>query len=90
MSAALKDKKALATIMKQNLRFKQLRLNYLNNQKKKRKKEKKEHLRLVITSIKGRCGFKCTRTIDCRLASAFLKNLKTFHNLSVTLSPVVI
>ena len=40
--AALKDKKALTTIMKENLGFKQLRLNYLNKQK-----TKKEHLRLV-------------------------------------------
>ena len=31
--------------MKENLRFKQLSLNYLNNQKK-------EHLRLVISFIK--------------------------------------
>ena len=33
--AALKDKKALTTVVKENLRFKQLQLNYLNNQKKK-------------------------------------------------------
>ena len=33
--------------MKEILRFKQLRLNYLNNQKKK-----KEHLRLVIGSFR--------------------------------------
>ena len=37
--AALKDRKALTTIMKGNLRFKQLGLNYLNNQKKKEKKK---------------------------------------------------
>ena len=37
--AALKNKKALTTIMKENLRFKQLRLNYLNNQKKRKKKK---------------------------------------------------
>ena len=35
--AVLKDKKALTTIMKENLGFKQLRLSYLNNQNKKRK-----------------------------------------------------
>ena len=40
--AALKDKKALTTIMKENLGFKQQRLNYLSKQK-----TKKEHLRLV-------------------------------------------
>ena len=33
--------------MKENLRFKQLRLNYLSNQKKK-----KRHLRLVISPIR--------------------------------------
>ena len=36
--AILKDKKALTTIMKENLRFKQLRLNYINNQKNKQKR----------------------------------------------------
>ena len=46
--AASKDKKALMTIMKENLCFKQLRMNYLNKQKK----TKKEHLRLVINSIR--------------------------------------
>ena len=35
--AALKDKKALTTIMEENLRFKQFWSNYLNNQKKKNK-----------------------------------------------------
>ena len=34
--------------MKENLRLKRLRLNYINNQKKLRK----EHLRLVISSIR--------------------------------------
>ena len=43
---ALKDKKALTTIMKENLRFRQLRVNYLNNN------NKKEHLRLVISLIR--------------------------------------
>ena len=33
--AALKDQKALTTVVKENLLFKQLQLNYLNNQKKK-------------------------------------------------------
>ena len=37
--------------MKKNLRFKQLRLNQINNQERN-KKQKKEHLRLVIGSIK--------------------------------------
>ena len=45
--AALKDKEVLTTIMEENLRFKQLRLNYQNKQK-----IKKEHLRLGINSIR--------------------------------------
>ena len=45
--AALKDKEVLTTIMEENLRFKQLRLNYQNKQK-----NKKEHLRLGINSIR--------------------------------------
>ena len=36
--AALKYKKALTKIMMENLCFKQLRLNYLNNQKKQKTK----------------------------------------------------
>ena len=36
--AALKDKKALTTVMKENLCLKQLRLNYINNQRNKEKK----------------------------------------------------
>ena len=35
--------------LKENLRFKQLRLNYINNQKKQTEKER---LRLVISSIR--------------------------------------
>ena len=35
--------------MKENLPFKQLRLNYINNQKNK---TKKEHLRLIVSSIR--------------------------------------
>ena len=38
--AALKEKKALTTIINENLRFKQLRLNYLNNQKNKKRTTK--------------------------------------------------
>ena len=45
---ALKYKKALTEILKENLRFKQLRLNYINNQKKQTEKER---LRLIISSI---------------------------------------
>ena len=45
---ALKYKKALTAILKENLRFKQLRLNYINSQKKQTEKER---LRLVISSI---------------------------------------
>ena len=51
--------------MKESLRFKQLRLNYLNKQKKKQNKRPKIGV--------GRCGFKCTRIVDFRLASVFLK-----------------
>ena len=46
----LKDKKALMTIMKENLRFKEMRLNYLSKQQKT--KAKKEQLRLVINSVR--------------------------------------
>ena len=46
---ALKHKKALTAILKENLRFKQLRLNYINSQKKQTEKER---LRLVIRSIR--------------------------------------
>ena len=38
--AAFKDKKALTTIMKENLCSKQLRLNYPNNQKKKKERKR--------------------------------------------------
>ena len=46
--AALKDKESSLTIIKVNLRLKQLRLNYINNWKK----TKEEHLRLVTTAIR--------------------------------------
>ena len=46
---ALKYKKALTAILKENLHFKQLWLNYINSQKKQ---TEKEHLRLVISSIR--------------------------------------
>ena len=36
-------------ILRENLRFKQLRLNYIHSQKKQ---TEKEHLRLVICSIR--------------------------------------
>ena len=52
-------------IMKENLRFTQLRLNYINNNKKISK--------ISNNSCQDRCGFKCTRTIGYRLASIFLK-----------------
>ena len=42
----LKHKKALTTILKGNMRFKQLRLNYINSQ------IAKERIRLVISSIR--------------------------------------
>ena len=41
--AALKDKKALTTIMKENLRFKQLQLNYLNTLQKEKRTPKIGH-----------------------------------------------
>ena len=44
----LEYKKALTAILKENLRFKQLGLNYINSQKKQTGKER---LRLVISSI---------------------------------------
>ena len=45
----LKYKKTLTEILKKNLRFKQLRLNFINKQKKQTEKER---LRLVISSIR--------------------------------------
>ena len=44
--AALRDKKSSHDDIKENLRFKQSRFNYMNNRKKK------EHIRLVISSIR--------------------------------------
>ena len=44
---ALKDKKAATIGMKENLHFKQLQLNYINNHQK----QKKDHIELVIVSI---------------------------------------
>ena len=44
-----KYKKALTAILKENLRFKQLLLNYINNQKKQTEKER---VRLGISSIR--------------------------------------
>ena len=64
--------------MKANLHFKQLRLNYINNQKTNKKRTAKVTNKLY----QGSCDFKCTRTIDCHLASVFLKILNTFHTLS--------
>ena len=49
----LKYKKAPTEILKENVRFKQLRLNYINSQKKQTGKER---LRLVISSISIRVG----------------------------------
>ena len=46
---ALKYKKAPMANLKENLSFKQLRLNYINSQKKQTEKER---LRLVISSIR--------------------------------------
>ena len=55
--------------MKANLRFK-LPLNYENNQSNNKKTPKVSN-----NLYQGRCGIKCTGTIDCRLASASLKSL---------------
>ena len=44
---ALRDKKSSHDDIKENLRFKQSRFSYMNNRKKK-----KEHIRLVISSIR--------------------------------------
>ena len=70
--AVLKDKKALTTLMKENLRLKQLRLNYINNQKNKQNRTPNISIKL----FQGRYGYKCIRKIDCCLAGVFLKNLK--------------
>ena len=48
-----KYKKALTEILKENVRFRQLRLNYINSQKKQTEKKR---LRLVISSISIRVG----------------------------------
>ena len=79
----LKDKKALMTIMKENLRFKEMRLNYLSKQQKT--KAKKGQLRLVINSV--RVGVVSTRTINFRPSSVFLTNLKhlSYTNILVLL-----
>ena len=58
--------------MKENVRFKQLRLNYINNQKTNKKRKPKISNKLYY----GSCDFKCTRTVDYRLPSAFLEELK--------------
>ena len=47
--AALKYKKGSRNDMKENLNFKQSRLNYINNQKQKQ--QKKEHLRLFSVEV---------------------------------------
>ena len=46
---SFKYKKALTAILKENLRFKQLRLNYINSQKKQIEKER---LELVMSSVR--------------------------------------
>ena len=48
----------------------------LSKQTNTKKKTKKEHLTLVTNSIRVGVVFMCTRTIDFRLASVFLKDLK--------------
>ena len=64
--------------MKENLRLKQLRLNYINNQKKLRK----EHLRLVISSIRLSVVSSVLEQLPAVLLVSFQKILNTFHTLS--------
>ena len=59
--ATLKYKKALTAILKENLRFKQLLLNYINRQKKQTEKER---LRLVISSIRVGVVAKTDKNIE--------------------------
>ena len=47
--ATLEYKKSLTATIKENLRFKQLRLNYINKQKHQ---TEKEHLTLVKSSVR--------------------------------------
>ena len=47
---ALKYKKALTVILKENLRFKQLRLNYINSQKKQTEKERLSSVRVGVVA----------------------------------------
>ena len=48
-----KHEKSSHVVMNENVRFKQLQLNYINHKKKTRKKKKrKEHLTLVLSSIR--------------------------------------
>ena len=74
--AVFKDKKALTTVMKENLRLKQLRLNYINNNNNNNNNKRAPNISKKL--FQGRCGFKYIRTIDSRLASVFLKNPKHF------------
>ena len=62
--------------MKENLEtFQKLRLKYLNNQKNKKRTPK-----ISNKLYQGMCSFKCTRIIDSRLASVFLKYLKNLSH----------
>ena len=60
--------------MKENLRFMQLRLNYIN-----KKNKQKENI------YQGRCSFKSTRAIDCCLASVLIPYILFAPYLSVTI-----
>ena len=70
----LKHKKALTTILKGNMRFKQLRLNYINSQ------IAKERIRLVISSI--RVGV-VAKTDDEVYVSSTIKMYSYFHLFSL-------
>ena len=71
--AALKDKKALTTVMKENLRLKQLRLNYINNNNNNKKKE---HLILVISSFRVSVVSSVLEQLTVVFLMSFSKNLK--------------
>ena len=71
--AALKDKKALTTVIKENVRLKLLRLNYINNNKKKT--NKKEHLILVISSFRVGVVSSVLEQLAAVLLVSFVSNL---------------
>ena len=77
--AALKDKKALTTVLKENLRLKQLRLNI-----NKQKTNKKEHLILLVISFRVDVVSSVLEQLTVVLIVSFYKTLSTFHTLTFT------